>query len=237
MRRAELVDDGVAVRKRGPRVRDSLRLAGAGLLLSGRVPDRRGCSRDLRAVGLVLPGRLGPPVAVPVRTRLRRTGNGRWAPVSEDLPESWSPDAARRAHVERTAARALEALYRQADAAWSGFRCPGTAECCQLAARGREPWLWGVEWDALRRAVPELPSPRADGGCPFLDAAGKRCTAYAARPLGCRTYFCHRAVGPAREPVEEMDRLQRRLETIAHSVRPDEAGPRPITAWIEESAR
>jgi hypothetical protein len=34
-----------------------------------------------------------------------------------------------------------------------------------------------------------------------------------------------------------MDRLQRRLETIAHSVRPDETGPRPITAWIEESAR
>jgi hypothetical protein len=157
--------------------------------------------------------------------------------VSEDdaPPAHWSPDAARRAHADRTATRALEALYRQADDAWSGFRCPGTAECCQLAARGREPWLWSVEWEALRRAVPALPPPRADGGCPFLDAAGTRCTAYAARPLGCRTYFCHRATGPAREPAEEMDRLQRRLETIARSVRPDEDGPRPITAWLEEA--
>jgi uncharacterized protein len=155
------------------------------------------------------------------------------SPGSGD-PAGWSADRARRAHAEHAAARALEALYRQADAAWSGFRCPASAECCQLAARGREPWLWGVEWDALRRAVPELPPPRSDGGCRFLDTEGRRCTAYAARPLGCRTYFCHRATGPARQPAEEMDRLQRRLETIARSVRPDEAGPRPLNAWIEE---
>jgi len=148
---------------------------------------------------------------------------------------SWSPDSARRAHADRTAVRALEALYRQADQAWSGYRCPGTAECCQLAKRGREPWLWGVEWDALRRAVPRLPAPRDDGACPFLDAEGRRCTVYAGRPLGCRTYFCHRATGPEREPVEEMDRLQRRLEAIARSVRPDEDGPQPITRWLEES--
>ena len=148
---------------------------------------------------------------------------------------SWSPDSARRAHADRTAARALEALHRQTDQAWSGYRCPGTAECCQLAKRGREPWLWGVEWDALRRAVPRLPAPRDDGACPFLDAEGRRCTVYAVRPLGCRTYFCHRATGPEREPVEEMDRLQRRLEAIARSVRPDEDGPQPITRWLEES--
>ena len=149
---------------------------------------------------------------------------------------TWSPATARQAHTARAAARALDALYRQADQVWSGYRCPGTAECCQLAKRGREPWLWGVEWDALRRAVLELPPPRADGGCPFLDVAGRRCTVYAARPLGCRTYFCHRATGPAREPAEEMDRLQRRLEAIARSVRPDEDGPRPITGWLGRAA-
>jgi Fe-S-cluster containining protein len=91
-----------------------------------------------------------------------------------------------------------------------------------------------VEWDALRRARPELPAPREGGGCPFLDAEGRRCTVYAARPLGCRTYFCHRATGPAREPVEEMDRLLRQLEAVARSVRPDEEGPQPITRWLEE---
>lgn len=197
----------------------------------------------MRAVGLDLPARLGAPVAVPLGPDLRRPGGARRRqPVTARVPgppppqhRTWSPDAARQAHAQRAAKRALDALYRQADAAWSGFRCPGSAECCQLAERGRQPWLWGVEWDALRRAVPALPPPRADGGCPFLDAEGRRCTVYATRPLGCRTYFCHRATGPAREPAEEMDLLQRRLEVIARSIRPDEPGPRPLTAWIEES--
>ncbi len=150
---------------------------------------------------------------------------------------TWSPERARQAYVQRTAARALETLYRQGDAAWSGFRCPATAECCQLSKRGREPWLWSVEWEALRRAVPALPPPRSDGGCRFLDAAGQRCTVYAARPLGCRTYFCQRATRPGPEPAQEMDRLQRRLETISRSVHPDEPGPRPLTTWIEEEER
>ena len=61
-----------------------------------------------------------------------------------DSPPTWSPDAARKAHAARAAARALEALYRQADATWSGFRCPASAECCQLAVTGREPWLWAL---------------------------------------------------------------------------------------------
>ncbi len=145
----------------------------------------------------------------------------------------WDPGRARHAHAERTAARALETVQRQADTAWAGFRCPGTAECCQLAARKHEPWLWSVEWEVLRRAVPALPPPRTDGGCRFLDAAGRRCTVYASRPLGCRTYFCHRATGPGREPAEAMDRLERRLEAIARSVHPDEEGPRPLSAWLE----
>jgi Fe-S-cluster containining protein len=154
-----------------------------------------------------------------------------------EAPEGWSPDRARHAHAERKAGRALEALYRSSDGAWSGFGCPGTAECCQLSKRGREPWLWGVEWDALRRAAPVLPARRPDGGCPFLDAEGRRCTVYASRPLGCRTYFCHRRTGPSREPAKAMDQLQRRLEVIARDLRPDEQGPRPLTAWFDESAR
>jgi len=156
---------------------------------------------------------------------------------AHSMDHGWDAARARRAHAARRASSALEALYRRADEAWAPFRCPGSAECCQLAARGREPWLWGVEWDVLRRAAGALPGPRADGGCRFLDASGRRCTAYAARPLGCRTYFCHRATGPGPQPVEEMDRLQRRLEAIARSIRPDETGPRPISAWLEDLDR
>ena len=146
-------------------------------------------------------------------------------------PEAWNAERASRRRAEHQAATELGTLYRMADAAYAPYSCPATAECCQLAARGREPWLWEVEWKALRSAVPALPPRRADGGCPFLDPAGQRCTAYAHRPLGCRTFFCHRVRGPAHEPVAEMDRLQRRLERIALTLNPDEAGPRPLTAW------
>lgn len=151
-------------------------------------------------------------------------------------PAPWDAERAARRRAEHQAATELATLYRRADAAYAPYSCPATAECCQLAARGREPWLWEAEWNALRSALPTLPPRRADGGCPFLDGAGQRCTAYAHRPLGCRTFFCHRRQGPAREPVAEMDRLQRRLESLARTLNPDEAGPRPLTEWYAEAA-
>lgn len=151
-------------------------------------------------------------------------------------PGAWDAGRAARRHAEHRAATELTALYRMADAAYAPFSCPATAECCQLAARGREPWLWEVEWKALRNAVPSLPPPRPDGGCPFLDGTGQRCTAYGHRPLGCRTYFCRRIRGPAQEPVAEIDRLQRRLESIGRTLNPEESGPRPLTAWYAEAA-
>src|SRR5262249_35975558 len=169
------------------------------------------------------PGSIPPPPAV-----LPRDAGGTGA---------WDPAGAARRHAKRRAATDLAALYRAGDAVYAPYSCPATAECCQLAARGREPWLWEVEWNALRSALPSLPPRRADGGCPFLDAAGRRCTAYAHRPLGCRTYFCHRVGGPGHEPVAEMDRLQRRLLSVARTLNPDEEGPRPLTAWYGEVSR
>jgi len=123
----------------------------------------------------------------------------------------------------------------------SDCQTPVPVSCCIGGCGGTTltpavPWLWEVEWAALRSAVPSLPSPRPDGGCPFLDPAGKRCTAYLHRPLGCRTYVCHRIRGPAHQPIEEMDRLQRRLETVARTLNPDEEGPRPLTAWYGEAS-
>ena len=150
--------------------------------------------------------------------------------------EGWNAERASRRRAEHHASTELAAVYRVADAAYAPYSCPATAECCQLAARGREPWLWEVEWQALRDAVPSLPPRRADGGCPFLDATGQRCTAYANRPLGCRTFFCHRRQGPAHEPVAQMDQLQRRLETVARRLNPDEAGPRRLSDWHTEAA-
>ncbi|MFB1481370.1 YkgJ family cysteine cluster protein [Corallococcus sp. RDP092CA] len=133
----------------------------------------------------------------------------------------------------RALERALQetrAVYRQADAAYAPYSCPASGECCQLAVTRRQPWLWLPEWELLKRSGP-LPSPRADGGCPYLDASGLRCTVYADRPFGCRTFFCQRIQGPARQPAEAVSRLLLRLERISQRVMPSLRGPRPLLEW------
>jgi uncharacterized protein len=142
-------------------------------------------------------------------------------------------------HLIARALRETQVVLRQADDAYRPFACPATAECCQLAARQREPWLWPTEWrlvEAAARALHgALPPDRADGGCAFLDASGKRCTVYEARPFGCRTFFCHRRTGPSREPTEAVIALSKRLEEVAQRVDPDCVGPLPLTEWIRRA--
>lgn len=137
---------------------------------------------------------------------------------------------------ERAAMQETRALYRKADAAYAPFGCPASGECCQLATTQREPWLWRPEWLLLLERAGEihggLPPPRSDGGCPFLDAAGKRCTVYADRPLGCRTFFCHRITGPREQPRDLLNALSKRLEHVAQTLDDDRApDARPLTAW------
>lgn len=118
-------------------------------------------------------------------------------------------------------ARALtetRAVLRKLSETWAPFSCAGTAECCQLAVTKRPPFLWPTEWrlllDRLKRERRSLPSPRADGACPFLDAAGKRCTVYEDRPSGCRTFFCSRVRGPGQQPADTTNALLERLMKV-----------------------
>ena len=131
----------------------------------------------------------------------------------------------------RAAQKETLAVFRLADAAYAPFSCSGTAECCQLAARKREPWLWPSEWELLRQRGP-VPPPRADGGCPFLDPGGGRCTVYEHRPFGCRTFFCHRIRGPSHQPSAAVNALLERLERVNQRLDPEVKGPRPIREWL-----
>ncbi len=129
-------------------------------------------------------------------------------------------------------------VLKEGAKAWAPFSCPGTAECCQLATTKRPPWLWPSEWgvllEHLRRAGRPLPPAREDGGCPFLDAAGRRCSVYEARPLGCRTYFCHRVSGPGAVPAVQTNALLERLAALNLAV-DDEARPRSLLDWWAEA--
>ncbi len=135
---------------------------------------------------------------------------------------------------ETRAVQELRVIYRQADAAYAPYSCPASGECCQLARTRRQPWLWAPEWRLLARAHP-LPPPREDGGCPYLDAAGKRCTVYADRPFGCRTFFCERIQGPSRQPAEVVNALLVRLEHVSQRLMPSLTGPRPLLEWHAEA--
>jgi hypothetical protein len=150
-------------------------------------------------------------------------------------PEEWEDEAEEApapggSRGEERALRELRALYRQADAAYAPFSCAASGECCQLAVTRRQPWLWHPEWRLLTRARP-LPPPRADGGCPWLDGAGRRCTVYEDRPFGCRTFFC-----PSRQPADTVIALLRRLERLSQRVLPSLSGPRPLLEWHAEAS-
>lgn len=97
---------------------------------------------------------------------------------------------------------------------------------------------------AFRRALPLAAAPAPEGeaavpgrrkdrkrqlavvkderACPLLNEEG-RCSVYAARPLGCRTFFCERASSPLRErstrgrvlPQRELNALVQRIRGIA----------------------
>jgi Fe-S-cluster containining protein len=98
----------------------------------------------------------------------------------------------------------------------------------------RPPWLWPSEWkvieERLARDKRQMPAARSDGACPFLDSSGLRCSIYEDRPLGCRTFFCHRVVGPSKLPADETNALLERLRDLNLAV-DDSASPRSILEW------
>lgn len=132
-------------------------------------------------------------------------------------------------------ARTALAILADADAAAIGATCDASTDCCRFSVTGREPYITRVEWELVvkeqrrqGRRLPDLPGDD-DGRCPFLSEAG-RCGVYAARPLGCRTFFCERARAPEGGPVDldrrAMNALAQELATLS-----GEKG-RPLRSWL-----
>lgn len=157
------------------------------------------------------------------------------------MDEEQTADPAQRRRLLDAAVRETRAVYRLADAAYRPFGCPSSGECCQLSRTGRPPWLWPSEWEVLARHLAKagrrVPPAREDGGCALLDASGVRCSVYEDRPFGCRTFFCGRRSGPAREPAERVGALLSRLEGIALKTGTQGGGPRPLPEYLEEARR
>lgn len=140
-----------------------------------------------------------------------------------------SPAAARR-RFARLLSR-LAALFAHVDGALGGFSCPGRARCCQLALTGLEPNLFPLEValleEALRAQGRPWPAMRSDGGCPLLDASGRRCSTYSARPFGCRTYFCSSGRMERPYPNAQIEAFNAALTRLADELE-EGATPRPI---------
>ena len=141
-------------------------------------------------------------------------------------------------------------LYADADALMAGSSCTCTeaadaagAYCCHFSNIGREPYVTEVEVALVARAVAErggFPAtakrdprrrlPLADdlGTCPLLSREG-RCTIYASRPLGCRTFFCEGHGPPMRGNTRKrLLEIARRVADLSDRVSPRAGGPRTL---------
>jgi Fe-S-cluster containining protein len=157
------------------------------------------------------------------------------------------------AHPERLAEDALllelAALYREVDAGNAGSSCSASTECCRFGVNGREPYVTSVEAAAIERAVarrggplperrrslPLTTDPDSERMCPLLDRDG-RCSVYASRPLGCRTYFCSRATRGAPVDRRALRDQVARLKDIAARHAPGGDAARPLSRVFRAGA-
>jgi len=134
-----------------------------------------------------------------------------------------------------------DALARHSACSCSATTTQDDALCCQFGRNGREPYPTPVELcevdHALRtRGAPvrrpasgrtRLPLVDEHGACPLLSPQG-RCTIYASRPFGCRTYFCA-GHEPPRQAREAIQAIGRRVADLAARLFPRDPLPRPFT--------
>lgn len=140
----------------------------------------------------------------------------------------------RRDEGREHALRDLHEVYTQIDQLLAPFSCANSATCCRFAETGRQPYVTQLELEALGKPPPQAQPRRLPllGDCPLLDASG-RCSRYAVRPFGCRTYFCEQREGPRRFPRDEVNRLARTLQDLSLRHYPESRETRPLTRALK----
>ncbi len=119
--------------------------------------------------------------------------------------------AARAASANDALLAGVRAVYRYLEAALCGGRsrpvcgrtdrrvitppaCRQCSRCCRFDAYGHNLFVSTAEMALFLRCsdLSRMADPIA-GACPFLRTRPARCAARAARPLGCRLFFCDRS--------------------------------------------
>jgi Fe-S-cluster containining protein len=140
----------------------------------------------------------------------------------------------------------LQALYARVDALYADWSCPSSTECCRFGITGRQPYVTTIEASAIRqalarrggllpehkRALPILLSEESERVCPLLNKHG-RCSAYAQRPLGCRTFYCNKATPGAGPTSSELQALTLELQELAARHRMGGDATRPLLCVLE----
>lgn len=142
----------------------------------------------------------------------------------------------------------LDALYAEVDARHAGWSCESSTDCCHFGRTGREPYVTPIELAAVERERARsgrklaasgraqsdrrsLPLAKDERRCPLLDDAG-RCTVYARRPFGCRTFFCDRASPGDKVSQRDINAFVARIRALSAGFRDGEDEGRPLTRML-----
>ncbi|MBX6313892.1 MAG: hypothetical protein IRY99_13395 [Isosphaeraceae bacterium] len=114
----------------------------------------------------------------------------------------------------------LQALYAdlEADIARLGPVCRLSGRCCRFAEYDHTLFVSAPEFALLLAEAPPPARPLDDGAtCPWQDHRG-HCTARAARPLGCRVYFCEASYQKPMHALSEAYLARLKRLTEAHGL-------------------
>ncbi len=120
--------------------------------------------------------------------------------------------------AQGTILQAIQTVYADIDGAVEqiGASCAACGECCDFSRAGHHLYVSTAELALLSALPPPAGGQLLPLRCPYQ--AGPRCLARSVRPLGCRAFFCPRALPDQKLPLyEKYHRRLRRLHD-EHSI-------------------